>query len=145
MLQTLRRPLRLTTMRLTDVPMIFLRETPRLLGLPTSVIMKTDHAGMIKVTPTNMRGLDPSRTIVLGPQAKTPPAQLPSDRMPSAQDAQVTNFPLPLLVPYYLMFLLQPDQNYPILSNLLLTGEMLMPLTMILGTQDPTAIHLTVT
>ena len=124
---------------------MFLQGILRPLGPLTSAIMKTDQTGMIKVTPTKILVLDPSRTIVPGPQAKTLPAQLLSDRMPSAQDAQVTNYPLPLLVPYYLTFLLQQVTKYTILPNHLLMGEMSMPLTMTSGTQGPTAIHLTVT
>ena len=141
----LRMALQLVTTRLIDVPMMFLQGILRPLGPLLSAIMKTDQTGMIKVTPTNTLGLDPIRTIVLGPQAKTLPAQLPSDRMRLAQDTQVTNFPLPLLVPYDLTFLPHQDPKDTILFNHLLMGEMSMPLTMISGTQGPTAIHLTVT
>ena len=120
--------LQLVTIRLIDVQMRIPRGILRHLEPLTSAIMKTDQIGMIKVTPTNMLGLDPIRTIVLGPQAKTLPAQPLSDRMPLAQDAQVINFPLPLLVPYYLRFLLQRVPEYTILFNHLLMGEMSMPL-----------------
>ena len=141
----LKRIPRVTAIRLIDDPLIIPRGILRPLGPLTSAIMTTDHAGMIRTILTSIPALDPSRTIVLGPQAKTLLAQLPSDLMPLAQDAQVINFPLSLLVPCHLIFLLQQVTKYTTLSNHLLMGEMSMPLILIPGTQCPTAIHLTVT
>ena len=136
---------RLTAIYLIDDPLIIPRGILRPLGPLTSAIMKTDHSGMIKITLTSIPAPGLSRATVLGLQAKTLPAQLPSDRLPLAQDAQVINSPLSLLVPYHLTFLLQQVPKYTMLFNHLLMGEMSMPLIPISGTQRPTAIHLRVT